>query len=61
MSQNTKVFFPHSISNVSVNCKVSDSNIVWCERYKKEKLFVGGKSTITDLDVSLNIPDRGDS
>jgi hypothetical protein len=41
--KNTKVFFPHSISNISVNCKVSDSNIIWCERYKKEKLFVRGK------------------
>jgi hypothetical protein len=38
-----KYFFPHSISNVSVNCKVSDSNIVWCERYKKEKLFITEK------------------
>jgi hypothetical protein len=26
--KNTDVFFPHSTSNVSVNCKVSDSNIV---------------------------------
>jgi hypothetical protein len=41
--KNIKVFFPHSISNISVNCKVSDSNIVWCERYKKEKSFVRGK------------------
>jgi hypothetical protein len=38
-----KYFFPHSISNISVNCKVSNSNIIWCERYKKEKLFVRGK------------------
>jgi hypothetical protein len=45
-----------------VNCKVSDSNIVWCERYKKEKLFVRGKkSTSRDLDASLNSLDRGDS
>jgi hypothetical protein len=45
-----------------VNCKVSDSNIVWCERYKKEKLFVKEKKvTSTDLDAPLNIPDRGDS
>jgi hypothetical protein len=41
--KNTAVFFPHSTSNVSVNCKVSDSNIVWCERYKKENLFVRRK------------------
>jgi hypothetical protein len=49
-----KVFFPHPISNVSENCKVLNSNILWCERYKKEKLFVRKKSTSTDLDAPMN-------
>jgi hypothetical protein len=45
-----------------MKCKVYDSNIVWCERYKKENLFVRGKTiTITYLDAPLNNLDRGDS
>jgi hypothetical protein len=61
MSLKYQSIFPHSISNVLVNCKVSDSNIVWCERYKKDKLFVREKSINTDLDAPLNNPDKRDS
>jgi hypothetical protein len=36
-----------------VNCKVSDSNIVWCERYKTEKLFVRGKKVLARILIHL--------
>jgi hypothetical protein len=41
--KNSKIFFPNSISNISVNCQVLDSKVVWSERYKKEKLFERAK------------------
>jgi hypothetical protein len=37
--KNPELFFPKSISNVSVNCQVSDSKVVQSERLKKEKLL----------------------
>jgi hypothetical protein len=55
-----KYFFPRSISNFLVNCKVSDLNIVWCGRYKKEK-FIREKNTSAGFDAPLNNSDRGDN
>jgi hypothetical protein len=53
-------YFSHVLSQ-TVNCKVLDSTIVWCERYKKEKKFVREKSTSIDLGAPLNNPDTVDS
>jgi hypothetical protein len=42
-----------------LNGKVSCSNVVWFERYKKKKLFLKGEKASMDLDAPMNIPDEG--
>jgi hypothetical protein len=39
ISKNPEIFLPYSTSNISVNDKFSNPYVVFCERYKKEKLF----------------------
>jgi hypothetical protein len=43
-----------------VNWKVSNSNIVWCERYKNKKLLVREKKVASaDLKACVSSPDSG--
>jgi hypothetical protein len=57
--KNSEIIFPNSISNISVNCQVSDSKVVYSERYKKEKLFERAKIRPARILMHLLIPQIG--
>lgn len=41
-----------------MNYKVSNSKVIWFERYRKEKLFQMKKRASMNLDAPMNSPDR---
>jgi hypothetical protein len=47
--KNLRIFFLYCFSNISVDCNFSNPFVVWCESYKKEKLFEMEKKDATRI------------